>query len=46
MLNTKEQKELFKKIMRQIEKNTKKSLQNDNETLDTNSNKMSNQLES
>jgi len=29
-----------------IEKNIKKSLQNDNETLDTNSNKMSNQSES
>jgi GTPase SAR1 family protein len=43
MLTTKEQKELFNKIMRQIEKNTKKSLQNNNETRDTNSNKTSNQ---
>jgi|MDSY01.1.fsa_nt_gb GTPase SAR1 family protein len=46
MLTTKEQKELFNKIMRQIEKNTKKSLQNNNETRDTNSNKTSNQSES
>ena len=43
MLTTKEQKELFNKIMRQIEKNTKKSLQNNNEIRDTNSNKTSNQ---
>lgn len=46
MLTTKEQKELFNKIMSQIEKNTKKSLQNNNETRDTNSNKTSNQSES
>ncbi|WP_297805632.1 hypothetical protein [uncultured Polaribacter sp.] len=44
MLNTKEQKELFNKIMKQIDKNNKKSIQNNNETADTNSHKMNNQL--
>lgn len=46
MLNTEEQKKLFDKIMRQIEKNTKKNLKNNNETCDTNSNKTSPQSES
>jgi hypothetical protein len=45
MSKTKKQEELFNKILNQINKNTKKSLQSDNETLDTNSNKIINQSE-
>jgi hypothetical protein len=45
MLNTKEQKKLFNKIMKQIDKNNKKSIHN-NESADINSHKTSNQLKS
>ena len=43
MLNTKEQKKLFNKIMKQIDKNNKKSIHN-NEMAYTNSHKTNNQL--
>ncbi len=46
MLNTKEQKKLFNKIMKQIDKNNKKSIQNNNETADINSYRTNNQLKS
>lgn len=50
MLNTKEQKKLFNKIMKQIDKNNKKSIHNNNnnnnESADINSQKTSNQLKS
>lgn len=46
MLNTKEQKKLFSKILKQIDKNNKKSVQNNNETAYTNTHKTNNQLKS
>ena len=45
MLNTKEQKKLFNKIMKQIDKNNKKSIHK-NEIADINSHKTSNKLKS